>query len=144
MTPDLKLESFTKEVSPGVFYGSPAGKCSKRPPQVLRLLHEIRRDLASEGYSVSRQEIHLVLTVTVHMATFFFFVVSKYFLLFRNATWATFAKQDQAIQYLQSDKSKELALFVYQDRVTEQRRFLATTYKEFWCRFVNFWKLSTT
>eukprot|EP00250_Pteridium_aquilinum_P003703 c14008_g1_i2 orf=149-2014(+) len=103
---DLKLKSFTKEVSPGVFYGSPAGKCSKRPPQVLRLLHEIRRDLASEGYSFSR-----------------------------NTIWATFGKQDQAMQFMQSHRSKEIALFVYQDHVTGQRRFLATTYKEFWCRY---------
>ncbi|KAI5062827.1 hypothetical protein GOP47_0021374 [Adiantum capillus-veneris] len=109
VTPDLKnltSNSLTKEVSPGVFYGSPVGKCSKRPPQVLRLLHEIRRDLASEGYYTSR-----------------------------NAIWATFGKQDQAMQFVQSHGSKDLALFVYQDHFSGQRRFLATTYKEFWCRY---------
>lgn len=45
------------------------------------------------------------------------------------------------MQYVQSHKSSELALFVYQDHVTEQRRFLATTYKEFWSRLVNFWQI---
>ena len=57
VTPEVKsvkCKPITKEISPGVFYGSPAGKCGKRPPQVLRLLHEIRRDLAAEGYSFSR------------------------------------------------------------------------------------------
>ncbi|MCO5586812.1 hypothetical protein L7F22_040755 [Adiantum nelumboides] len=116
VTPDLKAvrsSSIAKEVSPGVFYGSPAGKCSKRPPQVLRLLHEIRRDLASEGYSI------FCSTFTVNLFAG------------RNI-WATFGKQDQAMQFVQSHGSKELALFVYQDHFSGQRRFLATTYKEFW------------
>lgn len=36
------------EVSPGVFYGSPAGKSAHRPPQLIRLLNEIQSDLASQ------------------------------------------------------------------------------------------------
>ncbi|KAH7403973.1 hypothetical protein KP509_15G003100 [Ceratopteris richardii] len=108
-TPELNttgVSSITKEVSPGIFYGSPVGKCFRRQPHVLRLLHEIRRDLALEGYSLTR-----------------------------NSVWATFAKQDQAMQFVQSHGSKEIALFVYQDHLTGQRRFLATTYKEFWSRY---------
>ncbi len=34
------------EVSPGVFYGSPTGNPSRRPFQLVRLLHEIQNDLA--------------------------------------------------------------------------------------------------
>lgn len=34
------------EVSLGVFYGSPTGNPSRRPFQVVRLLHEIQNDLA--------------------------------------------------------------------------------------------------
>jgi hypothetical protein len=36
------------EVSPGVFYGSAAGKPAQRPPQLIRLLNEIQNDLASQ------------------------------------------------------------------------------------------------
>lgn len=46
-TPDYKkLGAGASEVSPGVFYGSSVGKPAKRPPQLIRLLHEIQQDLA--------------------------------------------------------------------------------------------------
>jgi hypothetical protein len=41
-----KQERRKNEVSPGVFYGSPTGNPSRRPSQLVRLLHEIENDLA--------------------------------------------------------------------------------------------------
>lgn len=37
------------EVSPGVFYGSAAGKPAQRPAQLIRLLNGIQNDLASQS-----------------------------------------------------------------------------------------------
>lgn len=93
------------EVSPGVFYGSDASKVAHRPRQLLRLLNEIR-DLASESTSSGR-----------------------------GAVWATFPRQDQAVQFADSHGGHNLAVFQYQDHLTGQRRFLATTYNEFWRRY---------
>ncbi len=42
------------EVSPGVFYGSVAGKPAQRPPQLVRLLDEIQNDLASQSTPSAR------------------------------------------------------------------------------------------
>lgn len=94
------------EVSPGVFYGSAAGKPAQRPPQLIRLLNEIQNDLASQT-TPSRRE----------------------------AIWATFPRQDQAVQFADSHGGQDLAVFQYQDHLTGQRRFLTTTYNEFWRRY---------
>lgn len=42
------------EVSPGVFYGSPAGRSAHRPPQLIRLLAEIQNDLALQKTPITR------------------------------------------------------------------------------------------
>lgn len=93
-----------KQISPGVFYGSPDGKPSKKPPQLLRLLHEIRKDLTEQKDLPPRV-----------------------------AVWATFPRQDQAVQFAESHVN--VSLFCYQDHVNGQRRFLATTYEELWRRY---------
>lgn len=49
------------EVSPGVFYGSPAGKPAHRPPQLLRLLNEIQNDLASQSTPSARYFVLMIL-----------------------------------------------------------------------------------
>nr|GEW07358.1 hypothetical protein [Tanacetum cinerariifolium] len=49
--------------------------------------------------------------------------------------WATFPRQEEAMNY-----SKEFIgtyIFSYQDHVSEQRRFLVSTHKEFWRRYKN-------
>ncbi|CAK9869460.1 unnamed protein product [Sphagnum jensenii] len=94
------------EVSPGVFYGSPTGNPSRRPFQVVRLLHEIQNDLALQKAPKPREAI-----------------------------WATFPRQDQAIQFTESHGGQDLAVFQYQDHLNGQRRFLATSYDEFWHRY---------
>lgn len=94
------------EVSPGVFYGSPAGKSAHRPPKLIRLLNEIQNDLASQSTPSARAAI-----------------------------WATFPRQDQAVQFADSHGGQNLAVFQYQDHLTGQRRFLTTTYNEFWRRY---------
>ncbi|KAJ7564691.1 hypothetical protein O6H91_02G028900 [Diphasiastrum complanatum] len=109
---ESKLEAKSKErnsqeITPGIFYGSPAGKPSKKPVQLLHLLNEIQFDLAKEKEVESREPI-----------------------------WVTFPRQDQAIQYADSH-GKAIAVFTYQDHRSGQRRFLATSYEEFWCRYKN-------
>eukprot|EP00249_Psilotum_nudum_P013456 c24342_g1_i1 orf=428-2221(+) len=105
-TPNFRRRrhSITKEVTPGVFYGSPTGKPAKKPPQLLRLLDEIHKDLAAEEEPPSR-------------------------------VWATFPRQDEAFQFVDSHGTKEISVFAYQDHITGQRRYLATSYAEFWHRY---------
>lgn len=50
----LSVGRLGNEVSPGVFYGSPAGKPAHRPPQLIRLLNEIQNDLASQSTPSAR------------------------------------------------------------------------------------------
>ncbi|XP_076889999.1 uncharacterized protein LOC143540933 [Bidens hawaiensis] len=92
------------QFSPVVFYGSPQGVPPKRPARLLRLLHEIRVELAAQ---------HKL----------------------REDVWATFPRQDEAIKYLKYHKGAHI--FSYQDHATGQRRFLVSTYKEFWRRYLN-------
>ncbi|KAJ8752900.1 hypothetical protein K2173_008635 [Erythroxylum novogranatense] len=47
---------YGRKISPVVFYGSPHGVPPKRPISLLRLLREIRIDLANEQWSNSRKE----------------------------------------------------------------------------------------
>ncbi|KAK4793092.1 hypothetical protein SAY86_023527 [Trapa natans] len=58
------------QISPVVFYGSPNGVPPKRPSSLLRLLQEIRVDLAEQNILKQRDEI-----------------------------WATFPRQDEAIKF---------------------------------------------
>ncbi|PIA34268.1 hypothetical protein AQUCO_03800095v1 [Aquilegia coerulea] len=53
----------------------------------------------------------------------------------RRDIWVTFPKQDQAINFAKEDRHARL--FSYQDHVSGQRRFLVTSYKEFWRRYKN-------
>ncbi|PIN16283.1 hypothetical protein CDL12_11069 [Handroanthus impetiginosus] len=91
-----------KQFSPVVFYGSPNGVPPKRPARLLRLLREIRVDLAEQDK-------------------------------LREKIWATFPKQDQAMKFTKQHTNARV--FSYQDHMTGQRRFLVSTYKEFWLRY---------
>ncbi|KAF6162166.1 hypothetical protein GIB67_008295 [Kingdonia uniflora] len=53
----------------------------------------------------------------------------------RKAIWATFPVQAYAIEF--AKKHPQTRLFSYQDRLSGQRRFLVSTYKEFWRRYKN-------
>ncbi|PWA93033.1 DNA primase [Artemisia annua] len=92
------------QFSPVVFYGSPQGVPPKRPSRLLRLLHEIRVELAAQHKS-------------------------------REDIWATFPRQDEAMKYAKDHVG--VRIFSYQDHVSGQRRFLVSTYKEFWRRYKN-------
>ncbi|KAI7756664.1 hypothetical protein M8C21_033578 [Ambrosia artemisiifolia] len=92
------------QFSPVVFYGSPQGVPPKKPSRLLRLLHEIRVELAAQHKS-------------------------------REDLWATFPRQDEAIKYVKDHKGARI--FSYQDHASGQRRFLVSTYKEFWRRYAN-------
>ncbi|CAI9092308.1 OLC1v1027508C1 [Oldenlandia corymbosa var. corymbosa] len=52
----------------------------------------------------------------------------------REEIWVTFPRQDEAMKYLKSHANGRV--FCYQDHVTGQRRFLVSTYKEFWQRYM--------
>ncbi|CAM6107019.1 unnamed protein product [Calypogeia fissa] len=114
-----KSASACKQISPGVFYGSPLGKPAITPPQFQRLLNDIRRDLAGQNQF---REVESAGEFTQATAT-------------RTAIWATFPRQEQAIQFAESDANNKLVVFQYQDHINGQRRFLATTYEEFWYRY---------
>ncbi|KAH6760565.1 DNA primase [Perilla frutescens var. hirtella] len=91
-----------KQFSPVVFYGSPHGVPPKRPARLLKLLREIRIDLAEQNK-------------------------------LREDIWATFPKQDEAMKF--GKEHANVRLFSYQDHMNGQRRFLVSTYKEFWRRY---------
>ncbi|KAL7107035.1 hypothetical protein ACP275_06G028600 [Erythranthe tilingii] len=91
-----------KQFSPRIFYGSPHGVPPKRPARLLRLLHEIRVDLAEQNK-------------------------------WREEVWATFPKQDEALKFLKQHTNARV--FSYQDHINGQRRFLVSTYEEFWRRY---------
>ncbi|GMH08950.1 hypothetical protein Nepgr_010790 [Nepenthes gracilis] len=95
-----------KLISPIVFYGSPHGVPPKRPSSMLRLLREIRVDLAEKHKSNLRKEI-----------------------------WATFPRQEEATKF--AEERGNVHVFSYQDHFSGQRRFLVSTYKEFWRRYKN-------
>ncbi|KAL2922067.1 DNA-directed primase/polymerase protein [Bienertia sinuspersici] len=93
-----------KQISPGVFYGSPHGVPPKKPSSLLRVLREIHLDLAERRKTNSRKQI-----------------------------WATFPKQDEAINF--AKEQANVHIFSYQDHFSGQRRFLVSTYQEFWRRY---------
>ncbi|KAJ8752941.1 hypothetical protein K2173_008676 [Erythroxylum novogranatense] len=97
---------YGRKISPVVFYGSPHGVPPKRPISLLRLLREIRIDLANEQRSNSRKEF-----------------------------WATFPRQHEAMNF--AKEHEQLRVFSYQDHHNGTRRFLVSTYKEFWRRYKN-------
>ncbi|KAI3757674.1 hypothetical protein L6452_05217 [Arctium lappa] len=105
-TPTVGKRNFNNgsQFSPVVFYGSPQGVPPKRPARLLRLLHEIRVELAAQHKS--RQDV-----------------------------WATFPRQDEAMKYAKDYAG--VRIFSYQDHASGQRRFLVSTYKEFWQRYKN-------
>ncbi|CAN6588886.1 unnamed protein product [Malus baccata var. baccata] len=96
-----------KEFSPVVFYGSPHGVPPKKPSRsFLRLLREIRVDLATQKRLTSRKEV-----------------------------WTTFPRQDEAMQFVKGHEN--VHVFSYQDHYSGQRRFLVSTYNDFWRRYKN-------
>ncbi|KAL7254166.1 hypothetical protein ACSBR1_008546 [Camellia fascicularis] len=102
----VKTTNFNKRkhLSPVIFYGSPHGVPPKRPSHLLRLLREIRVDLAEQKK-------------------------------LREQVWATFPRQDEAIEY--AKEHAHVYVFSYQDHMNGQRRFLVSTYEEFWRRYKN-------
>ncbi|KAM4076278.1 hypothetical protein ACJW30_12G050900 [Castanea mollissima] len=97
-----------KQFSPIVFYGSPNGVPPKRPSSLLQLLHQIRVDLSEQNKSSSR---------------------------YLKEIWATFPRQDEAMKFAKGHM--HVRVFSYQDHFSGQRRFLVSTYKEFWQRYKN-------
>ncbi|CAM8908337.1 unnamed protein product [Rhodiola kirilowii] len=47
--------------------------------------------------------------------------------------WATFPRQDEAIKF--TKEHQNVSIFSYQDHFSGQRRFLVSSYKEFWRRY---------
>ncbi|KAM0880000.1 hypothetical protein ACQ4PT_033872 [Festuca glaucescens] len=56
-------------------------------------------------------------------------------LISRDVVWATFPRQDEAIRF--SKEHADTKIFSYQDHFSGQRRFLVSTYEEFWRRYNN-------
>lgn len=53
----------------------------------------------------------------------------------RKEVWFTFPKQDEAIKFAKGQE--DVHLFSYQNHFSGQRRFLVSTYTEFWRRYKN-------
>ncbi|KAK3008262.1 hypothetical protein RJ639_014948 [Escallonia herrerae] len=53
----------------------------------------------------------------------------------REGVWSTFPRQEDAMKYAKDQV--DVHIFSYQDHVNGQRRFLVSTYKEFWQRYKN-------
>ncbi|KAL4186817.1 hypothetical protein AMTRI_Chr09g35980 [Amborella trichopoda] len=53
----------------------------------------------------------------------------------RKEIWATFPRQDQAMRFAESHG--QVPIFSFQDHFSGQRRFLVSTYEEFWRRYKN-------
>eukprot|EP00268_Persea_americana_P009195 TRINITY_DN13650_c2_g1_i2.p1 TRINITY_DN13650_c2_g1~~TRINITY_DN13650_c2_g1_i2.p1 ORF type:complete len:630 (-),score=102.26 TRINITY_DN13650_c2_g1_i2:433-2322(-) len=51
----------------------------------------------------------------------------------REEVWATFPKQDEAVRFAKTHAN--VHVFSYQDHLNGQRRFLVSTYEEFWRRY---------
>ncbi|KAM3301562.1 DNA-directed primase/polymerase protein isoform X1 [Capsicum chacoense] len=51
----------------------------------------------------------------------------------RKDIWVTFPRQDEAMKYAKEQTNARV--FSYQDHMSGQRRFLVSTYKEFWRRY---------
>lgn len=118
-----------------MFYGSPNGVPPKRPLSLLRLLREIRIDLTEERKAISRY-----VNVSISSAPGFQFLLEGgrimamvFWFCFRKQVWATFPRQDEAIKF--EKRHDNARVFSYQDHFSGQRRFLVSTYDEFWNRF---------
>ncbi|MED6118313.1 hypothetical protein PIB30_001542 [Stylosanthes scabra] len=53
----------------------------------------------------------------------------------RKEVWATFPRQDEAMKFAKDQE--DVHVFSYQDHFNGQRRFLVSTYTEFWRRYKN-------
>ncbi|CAI8593719.1 unnamed protein product [Vicia faba] len=53
----------------------------------------------------------------------------------RKEVWFTFPRQDEAVKF--AKEQEDVHLFSYQDHFNGQRRFLVSTYTEFWRRYKN-------
>ncbi|KAK1272890.1 hypothetical protein QJS04_geneDACA013180 [Acorus gramineus] len=53
----------------------------------------------------------------------------------REEVWATFPRQEQAMRFAKSHT--QVYVLSYQDHLNGQRRFLVSTYEEFWRRYTN-------
>ncbi|KAF3432929.1 hypothetical protein FNV43_RR24031 [Rhamnella rubrinervis] len=96
-----------KQISPVVFYGSPHGVPPKRPSRLLLRL---------------LHEIRVDLTEHSKSS-------------FREEVWATFPRQDEAMKF--ANGHAHVHIFSYQDHFNGQRRFLVSSYREFWKRYKN-------
>ncbi|KAK8964287.1 hypothetical protein KSP40_PGU003773 [Platanthera guangdongensis] len=54
-------------------------------------------------------------------------------LISRDGVWATFPRQEEAVRFARTHTNSNV--FSYQDHFTGQRRFLVSTYDEFWRRY---------
>ncbi|XP_040367333.1 DNA-directed primase/polymerase protein isoform X6 [Rosa chinensis] len=107
-TVEAKSFNRRKQLSPVVFYGSPHGVPPKQPSRLLlRVLREIRVDLTAQKRLSSS--------------------------LFRKEVWATFPRQEEAMQF--AKRHENVHVFSYQDHFSGQRRFLVSSYNEFWRRY---------
>ncbi|CAJ1952918.1 unnamed protein product [Sphenostylis stenocarpa] len=96
-----------KQFSPIVFYGSPHGVPPKRP---TRMLWRLLREICPDLSQKKELDV-------------------------RKEVWMTFPRQDEAMNFVKGQE--DVHVFSYQDHFNGQRRFLVSTYTEFWRRYKN-------
>ncbi|KAF3796650.1 DNA-directed primase/polymerase protein [Nymphaea thermarum] len=145
-----KLNRGFKQISPGVFYGSPLGAPAKNPHQLLRLLNDTddlskRTELIIRYFTFRRcwTVVDLigacinVFTYLEHQRFSQFSLLHMVPLLtytaYKRGVWLTFPRQDDAIKF--ADSHEDVSVFSYQDHLSGQRRFLVSSYEEFWQRY---------
>ncbi|XP_057426931.1 uncharacterized protein LOC130720319 [Lotus japonicus] len=94
-----------KHISPVVFYGSPQGVPPKKP---TRFLWRLLREIRLDLSQPNKLNL-------------------------RKEVWTTFPRQDEAMKFAKGQE--DVHVFSYQDHFTGKRRFLVSTYTEFWRRY---------
>ncbi|PON58210.1 DNA primase, UL52/UL70 type, Herpesviridae [Parasponia andersonii] len=102
-----KIQPSAMKISPLVFYGSPHGVPPKRPSRLFLRLLNEIRNCLGQQSKSSLS----------------------------RAIWSTFPRQEEAMKFAKGHDHARV--FSYQDHFNGQRRFLVSTYKEFWKRYKN-------
>lgn len=124
-----------KQISPVIFYGSARGVPVKRPSRILRLLQEIRVDLREDNALIcryARLSCSKLLDQPIALPALFTSAPHSFHSNFRDGVWATFPRQEEAVRFSRAHRNSHV--FSYQDHLTGKRRFLVSTYDEFWRR----------
>lgn len=88
--------------------------------------------LGSVGGGMAHQGQEMISLILEVIISYFHCWKPNFACLYRERVWATFPRQEEAMRF--SKAHAQSKVFSYQDYLTGQRRFLVSTYDEFWGR----------